>query len=219
MKKLILLISLTTSLVLSGCSIMPMKNSVSFQINDHLKGQDVVYKNNWPLCGNFYDSDGNMPVKRKTKYLTTDSSCKVEPEGYVPEQIIIEYAPWLTYEDQQKIPELKGKKVIITGDRVTPYGITKDAFIGKDENALKYNTTILKKNIESAIDKLPPTAWKRIVLTPLKDIEKYKYQVPEGKGNRSRGKEIHYLISLNPDGSYSIETKLYWVQKYQLKWN
>ena len=52
-----------------------------------------------------------------------------------------------------------------------------------------------------------------------KEVEKYKYQVPEGKGNRSRGKNIHYIISLNPDGSYNIETKLYWVSKYQEKWN
>ncbi len=51
------------------------------------------------------------------------------------------------------------------------------------------------------------------------EVEKYKYQVPEGKGNRSRGKDIHYLISLNPDGSYSVETKLYWVSKYQEFWN
>ncbi|TCB57007.1 hypothetical protein [Acinetobacter terrestris] len=216
MKKLMLLISSTTSLVLSGCSAMPMKNSISFQINDHLKGQDVVYKNNWPECSNL---SGTLDTLKRQKYITTYSRCKVSPEGYVPKQIIIEYAPWLTYEEQQKIPEFKGKEVIITGDRVTPYGITKDAFIGKDENALKYNTTILKKNIESAIDKLPPTAWKRIVLTPLKDTEKYKYQVPEGKGNRSRGKNIHYIISLNPDGSYDIETKLYWVSKYHEFWN
>ena len=66
--------------------------------------------------------------------------------------------------------------------------------------------------------KIPTNAWKRIVLSP-KEVEKYKYQVPEGKGNRSRGKEIHYIISLNPDGSYNIETKLYWVEKYQEKWN
>ena len=188
-----------------------MKNSISFAI----KGQNksYIYKNTWPECANF-------KINPALKYNDLSDSCKVSPEGYVPEQIIIEYAPWLTYEAQQKIPELKGKEVIITGDRVAPYGITKDAFIGKDENALKYNTTILKKNIESAIDKLPPpTAWKQIVLTPLKDVEKYKYQVPERKGNRSRGKNIHYLISLSPDGSYSIETKLYWVQKYQLNWH
>ena len=72
---------------------------------------------------------------------------------------------------------------------------------------------------QKGIDKIPATAWKRIILNPPKEVEKYKNQVPEGKGNRSRGKEIHYLISLNPDGSYSIETKLYWVEKYQEKWN
>jgi len=205
--------------ILTGCQATApiMKNSISFEMdNKYWPAHSIVYKNNWPECRNLA---GTPDTIKKQRYITTYSSCKVSPEGYVPPQIIIEYAPWLTYEEQQKIPELKGKKVIITGDRVTPYGITKDAFIGKDENALKYNTTILKKNIESAIDKLPPTAWKRIVLTPLKDVEKYKYQVPEGKGNARRGKEIHYTISLKPDGSYSIETKLYWVQKYQLNWN
>ena len=150
MQKLILLISLTTSLVVSGCSSM-MKNSISFAI----KGQNksYIYKNTWPECANF-------KINSSLKYNDLSDNCKVSPEGYVPQQIIIEYAPWLTYEEQQKIPEFKGKEVIITGDRVTPYGITKDAFIGKDENALKYNTTILKKNIESAIDKLPPYCMK-----------------------------------------------------------
>lgn len=205
--------------ILNGCQVTAptMKNRISFEMNNqYWPIHSIVYKNTWPECGNL---SGTPDAIKKQKYITTYSSCKVSPDGYVPEQIIIEYAPWLTYEQQQKIPELKGKKVIITGDRVTPYGITKDAFLGKDENALKYNTTILKKNIESTIDKLPPSAWKQIVLTPPQEIKKYKYQVPEGKGNRSRGKEIHYLISLNPDGSYDIKTKLYWVSKYQEFWN
>ena len=71
---------------------------------------------------------------------------------------------------------------------------------------------------QESISKLPITAWKKLYLLP-KEVEKYKYQVPEGKGNRSRGKNIHYIISLNPDGSYDIETKLYWVSKYQENWN
>ncbi|TCB57012.1 hypothetical protein E0H84_01985 [Acinetobacter terrestris] len=208
MQKLILLISLTTSLVVSGCSSM-MKNSISYSI--HYDSGKFVYKNNWPLCGNFYDSDGNMPVKRKTKYLTTDSSCKVEPEGYVPPQIIIEYTPWLTYKEQVKAG-LGNVRSFFHLDE-----LSRDKW-PSDEILHAYADNIERKKM-AAIDKLPPTAWKRIVLTPLKDVEKYKYQVPEGKGNRSRGKNIHYLISLSPDGSYSIETKLYWVQKYQLKWN
>ena len=107
MKKLILLVNLVITIVLSGCSIIPMKNSISFQINDHLKGQDVVYKNNWPECGNLTMTPDWII---KQKYITSYSRCKVSPEGYVPKQIIIEYAPWLTYEEQQKIPELRGKK-------------------------------------------------------------------------------------------------------------
>ena len=190
--------------ILNGCQVTAplMKNNITFVVGPSDFEHSFVFKNNWPLCGNFYDSDGNMPVKRKTKYLTTDSSCKVEPEGYVPEQIIIEYAPWLTYEEQIK----KG------------YGVPEELRYGGGEEAAKKRLAIMAAQQEG-VAKIPTAAWKQIVLTPLKDVEKYKYQVPEGKGNRSRGKNIHYIISLNPDGSYSIETKLYWVQKYQLKWN
>ena len=208
MKKLMLLISLVTSLVLSGCSSM-MKNSISFAI--HYDSGKFVYKNNWPLCDNFYDSDGNMPVKRKAKYLTTDSSCKVSPEGYVPEQIVIEYAPWLTYQEQVKVG-LANSRTFFHLDE-----LSRDKW-PSHEVLNTYANNIERKKM-ATIDKLPPSAWKQIVLTPPKEVEKYKYQVPEGKGNRSRGKEIHYLISLNPDGSYSIETKLYWVSKYQEFWN
>ncbi|TCB60988.1 hypothetical protein E0H85_03830 [Acinetobacter terrae] len=186
-------------MLVTGCASM-MKNSISFAI--HYDSGKFIYKNNWPLCGNFYDSDGNMPVKRKTKYLTTDSSCKVSPEGYVPEQIIIEYAPWLTYEEQIK----KG------------YGVPEELRYADGEEA-ETKRLAIKATQQEGITKIPATAWKQIVLIPPKEVEKYKYQVPEGKGNRSRGKEIHYLISLNPDGSYSIETKLYWVQKYRKNWN
>ncbi|MDK1683902.1 hypothetical protein [Acinetobacter terrestris] len=199
MKKLMLLISSTISLVLSGCSAMPMKNSISFQINDHLKGQDVVYRNNWPECSNL---SGTPDTLKRQKYITSYSRCKVAPEGYVPQQIIIEYAPWFTY-----------KELIKKG-----YGIPEELRYANGENAEKKRLAIMDAE-QKAIEKIPATAWKRIVLMPPQEVKKYKYQVPEGKGNRSRGKEIHYVISLNPDGSYNIETKLYWVEKYQENWN
>ena len=192
----------------TGCSSM-MKNSISFAI--HYDSGKFVYKNNWPLCDNFYDSDGNMPVKRKAKYLTTDSSCKVSPEGYVPEQIVIEYAPWLTYQEQVKVG-LANARTFFHLDE-----LSRDKW-PSNEVLNTYANNIERKKM-ATIDKLPPSAWKQIVLTPPKEVEKYKYQVPEGKGNRSRGKEIHYIISLNQDGSYSIETKLYWVSKYHKFWN
>ena len=199
-----LLISSTTSLVLSGCSAMPMKNSISFQINDHLKGQDVIYRNNWPECSNL---SGTPDTLKRQKYITTYSRCKVSPEGYVPEQIIIEYAPWLTMEQVEKI----------LGDY--PQKALSDIVLGFATEKEKNEFRIWNIKQQELIEKIPATAWKRIVLTPPKEVEKYKYQVSEGKGNRSRGKNIHYIISLHPDGSYDIETKLYWVQKYQLKWN
>lgn len=77
-----------------------MKNRISFEMdNQYWPIHSIVYKNNWPECGNL---SGTPDAIKKQKYITTYSSCKVSPEGYVPEQIIIEYAPWLTYEEQIK---------------------------------------------------------------------------------------------------------------------
>jgi len=200
MKKILILIGSTTMLILSGCSTSAaMKNSISFQIYDHLKGKNVVYKNNWPECGNL---TGTPDAIKKQKYITSYSNCKVSPEGYVPQQITIEYAPWLTYEEQIK----KG------------YGIPEELRYANGENAEQKRQAIMIAQ-QNGIEKLPSSAWKRIVLTPPKEVEKYKGQVPEGNGNRSRGKNIHYIISLKPDGSYSIETKLYWTEPYQKNWN
>lgn len=190
--------------LLTGCQATAplMKNSITFVVGPSDFEHNFVFKNNWPLCRNFYDSDGNMPVKRKTKYLTTDNTCKVSPEGYVPEQIIIEYAPWLTYEEQIKKDMVFLKNYVML----------------KEKRQQKKRLAIMAAQQEG-VAKIPATAWNRIVLTPPQEVEKYKYQVSEGKGNRSQGKEIHYLISLNPDGSYDIKTKLYWVSKYQEFWN
>lgn len=209
-----------SALLLMGCqTTSSMKNSITFVVGPSQHGLSFVFKNNWPLCGNFYDHNGNMPVKRQAKYLTHDNTCKIEPEAYVPEKIIIEYAPWLTYEEQQKIPSLKAKSVYVIRDEIQNGQLVKDVVRGTDKEAIKYNTTTLAKNIELAIDKIPNSAWKQIVLYPPQEVAKYKNQLSEGKGDSKRGKEIHYTISLNPDGTYTITTKLYWKVPYQKNWN
>jgi len=195
-------LTISSLFLLNGCqaTVPTMKNRISFEMdNQYWPIHSIVYKNNWPECGNL---SGTPDAIKKQKYITTYSSCKVSPEGYIPQQIIIEYTPWLTYEEQIK----KG------------YGVPEELRYASGENAEQRRQAIMIAQ-QNGIAKLPPTAWKRIVLTPPKEVEKYKYQVPGGKGNRSRGKNIHYIISLNPDGSYNIETKLYWVSKYQEKWN
>lgn len=200
--------------LLTGCQATGpiMKNSISFRVdNQYWPNHSMVYKNSWPLC-----TENDLTGK---KYITSLNTCKITPEGYVPQQIIIEYAPWLTYEEQQKIPELKAKPVYIIGDEIRNGVLVKGVRIGENSGAALYNTTIRTQNVESAIDKLPASAWKRIVLTPPTEVVKYKLQTPEGSGNVRRGKEIHYTISLNPDGTYSIKTELYWKQPYQKNWN
>ncbi len=185
----------------TGCSSM-MKNSISFSI--HGQNKSYIYKNTWPECANF-------KINPKLKYNDLSDSCKVSPEGYVPQQIIIEYAPWLTYEDQVKAGLGNVRSFFNLDD------LPRDKW-PSDEILNTYADNIERKKI-ATIDKIPSSAWKRIVLTPPKEVEKYKGQIPEGKGNRSRGKEIHYIISLQPDGSYSIKTKLYWTEPYQRNWN
>ena len=197
--KFLVIIGLFT---LTGCQMNGgnMKNSISFEMdNQYWPKHSIVYKNNWPECGNLTMTPDAI---KKQKYITTYSSCKVEPEGYVPQQIIIEYAPWLTYEEQIK----KG------------YGVPEELRYASGENAEQKRQAIMVAQ-QNGIAKLPPSAWKRIVLTPPQEVEKYKNQVPEGKGDRRRGKRIHYTISLQPDGSYSIKTELNWVDKHLKYWN
>ena len=186
--------------LLTGCqTTSSMKNSISFVVGPSQHGLAFVFKNNWPECGNLTMTPD---VIKKQKYVTSYNSCKVEPEGYVPQQIIIEYAPWLTYEEQIK----KG------------YGVPEELRYASGENAEQKRQAIMVAQ-QNGIAKLPPSAWNRIVLTPPQEVEKYKNQVPDGKGDRRRGKTIHYTISLQPDGSYSIKTELNWVDKHLKYWN
>ena len=96
------ILTMSSLFILNGCQVTAptMKNRISFEMdNQYWPTHSIVYKNTWPECGNL---SGTPDAIKKQKYITTYSSCKVSPEGYVPEQIIIEYAPWLTYEEQIK---------------------------------------------------------------------------------------------------------------------
>ncbi|MDC4428985.1 hypothetical protein NQ647_08410 [Acinetobacter baumannii] len=141
------------------------------------------------------------------KYITFMSTCKIEPEGYIPEKIIIEYTPWLTMDQvEKKIGEYPQKAL-------------SDITLGFATESQENNFKIWNVKQQQLIDKIPTSSWKQIVLYPPQEVAKYKNQLPEGKDNKSRGKEIHYIISLNPNSSYTITTKLYWTEPYQKNWN
>ena len=151
--------------LLTGCqTTSSMKNSISFVVGPSQHGLAFVFKNNWPECGNLTMTPDAI---KKQKYITSYSSCKVEPEGYVPQQIIIEYAPWLTMEQVEKI----------LGEY--PQQVLSDIVLGfateKEKNVFK----IWNMKQQELIEKIPATAWKRIVLTPPKEVEKYKNQVAD----------------------------------------
>ena len=63
--------------------------------------------------------------------------------------------------------------------------------------------------------KIPATAWKRIILTPPKEVEKYKNQVPEGKVIEVEVKR--FITSFPLILMVQYRNKLYWVEKYQEK--
>ncbi len=207
--KVVLLLLLVVGLV--GCAPIPsfmMKNSVTFVFHDNFGKQQVVFKNTWPKCANFN-------IAKTTKYNLISDDCKVTPEGHVPSEIVIEYAPWLTLAQQNEIPDLAAKETFLYKKVIAPdTGNLVDEVIGRDEAALEYNGTVRMRNVQSAIDKLPASSWKRIVLHPTDLVSKYRFNKPSGRGNRLRGKELHYIITLNPDGSYKVEDKLYWVSPY-----
>ena len=117
-----------------------MKNSMSFAI----KGQNksYIYKNTWPECANF-------KINSSLKYNDLSDSCKVSPEGYVPQQIIIEYAPWLTYKEQVKAG-LGNVRSFFHLDE-----LSRDKW-PSDEILHAYADNIKRKKM-AAIDKLPPT--------------------------------------------------------------
>lgn len=97
-----------------------MKNSISYAI--YYETGKFIYKNNWPECRNLTMTPDLI---KNQKYITTYSSCKVSPEGYVPQQIIIEYVPWFTYAELIK----KG------------YGIPEELRYANEEDAAKKNTS------------------------------------------------------------------------------
>lgn len=102
-------------MIATGCSAT-MKNSISYAI--HYETGKFIYKNNWLECRNLTMTPDLI---KKQKYITSYSRCKVAPEGYVPQQIIIEYAPWFTY-----------KELIKKG-----YGIPEELRYANGENAEK----------------------------------------------------------------------------------
>ncbi len=115
---------------------------------------------------------------------------------------MIEYAPWLTYPQQEAAGLGNARSYFKLDD------------INRNDwppmQVLKYYNDNIDKKIISEIDKIPANAWKKIVLHPQELVEQYKSIKPKGRGVFSEGKVIEYNIGINADGSYEISHRLLW---------
>jgi hypothetical protein len=129
------------------------------------------------------------------KYVDFGGRCIMEPGDYVPDEIVIEYAPWLTaqqitakgldYNDAQMYAE----------HRVFP---------NADDDRYTDNINRLK---DLDIAKIPASQWHRIVLHPKQDYAtKYNYapKLDKGWSKYSNNKILQYNIVVNRDGSNNL---------------
>ncbi|MCF9047116.1 hypothetical protein [Acinetobacter nectaris] len=116
-------------------------------------------------------------------------------ENYFPDTMVIEYAKWKTSEEYEK--ELN----IVYPPQVV------------DLRDPDYNNTmgIIYKKIDDDIDKLPASAWHKVVIHPKEMLKEAKqHQRLKGKGYLPSGTELLITIEIQKDGSAKVKTDYHW---------
>jgi hypothetical protein len=137
MKKLAAIASL---LMLSSCtSTAPVIGSKIYFVLQ-IRQPDVP-NIRWIVAKNIRQADRSC--NGEYKYFEIGKHCYMNPEGLIPQEIKIEYTPWLTSNEEK----LKGLSY--------PSGNVSLAI----ENATHARRA-------AAIDQLPPSAWRKITIKP-----------------------------------------------------
>ncbi len=188
--------------VLNGCSFIPsfaMKNTIRFEIDNNIPKRWLVYKNTWPKCANISEQKG--------KYITISDQCLVAPKGHVPREIVIEYAPWLTYGQQVEAGMGNSRSQFKTDD--LPWDKQPS-----DEVLIAWNKMANAKR-EAALNQLPANAWKKIVLHPKETVSRWRWQ-PTIKDGKVKTGEIHYRITINPDNTHTVTEEFAWQTLFKI---
>ena len=194
-----LILTFVMLIQLIGCSLLPMKNTISFEVA-YDDAQSIVFKNTWPKCS--YPT-----ISPQEKYITIFRYCNyVQPSGYIPDEIVIEYAPWLTMEQEESKIGLFPEKAF------------SDRTLGNSSKAQLQEVEGWYQRQSQLVDKLPPSAWRKIVLHPKELVKKYKGIDPEGEGLRSSGKVLSYNITLHKNGTNEITDYQNWMFKASNSW-
>jgi len=139
----------------------------------------------------------NLPYASKRcngyhRYFVFGGHCYMVPEDYVPETITIEYARWLTSEEE----DARGFSYQSTA---SPLEVKIAAHARRD----------------AAIDQLPPSAWRKITIKPKELVAKYQHRMPEGSPEsyiipQSRAREIWIQMDMQADGTVKVSERYKW---------
>jgi hypothetical protein len=139
----------------------------------------------------------NLPYASKRcngyhRYFVFGGHCYMVSEDYVPETITIEYARWLTSEEE----DARGFSYQSTA---SPLEVKRAAHARRD----------------AAIDQLPPSAWRKITIKPKELIAKYQHRMPEGSPEsyiipQSRAREIWIQMDMQADGTVKVSERYKW---------
>ncbi|SDC29259.1 hypothetical protein [Acinetobacter boissieri] len=116
-------------------------------------------------------------------------------ENYFPETMVLEYAKWKTDEQYEK--ELN----IVYPARLPDYDVTE----------YRNQMATINKKIDDDIDKLPASAWHKVIIHPKEMLQEAKKQQRlKGKGYLPSGTELLITIEIQKDGSAIVKTNYHW---------
>jgi len=126
------------------------------------------------------------------RYFVFGGHCYMRSRDYVPDTITIEYARWLTSEEE----DARGFSYQSTA---SPLAVKKAAHARRD----------------AAIDQLPPSAWRKITIKPKELIAKYQHRMPAGHPEGylfpdSRTREIWIQMDMQADGTVKVSEHYKW---------
>ena len=187
MNKLSFIVALWSTLSISSCTTqLPIVGSKIYIVLDmHQRAEQP----NWYVVKNLPYAD--WQCNGHHRYFVFGGHCYMRPRDYVPDTITIEYARWLTMQENK--------------DR---------GFSARAESSEAVESAAHARR-DAAIDQLPPSAWRKITIKPKQLIAKYQHRMPAGHPEGylfpdSRTREIWIQMDMQADGTVKISERYKW---------